>query len=78
MEDYNTISSVLTLTSVTPFDDGIYEALLVWNNQQCSSYHRRNPLNLNQVVLAKAKAEVKYYGMLLLANILFNIIIHVL
>ncbi len=64
MEDYNTISSVLTLTNVTPFDDGLYEALLVWNDQQCSSYHRISPLNLYQVVLAKAKAEVKYYGML--------------
>ncbi len=64
MEGYSTISSDLTFTNVTPFDDGIYEALLVWNNLQCSSYHRRSPLNLNQVVLAKAKAEVKYYGKL--------------
>ncbi len=71
MENYNTISSDLTFTNVTPFDDGIYEALLVWNNQQCSSYHRSSPLYLNQVVLAKAKAEVKFYGMLPLANILF-------
>ncbi len=48
-------------TYVTPSDDAIYEALLVWNNQQCSSYHRRY---LRLVVLAKAKAEVKFYGML--------------
>ena len=57
-EDYNNISSDLTFTNVTSLDDGIYEALLVWNNQKCSSYHSRSPLNLNRVVLAKAKVEV--------------------
>ncbi len=70
MEDYNTISSVLMLTNVTP---GIYEALLVWNNQQCSSYHMSNPLNLNQVVLTKAKAEVKFYGILIFSSVSYHI-----
>ena len=48
---------------------GRYEVLLVWNignSQQCSQYYnmlrQQTPFDLYQVILAKSRIELKYYG----------------